>query len=100
MILLIPLCICRTCHLLQNKQSTPIHHETIIEPPFTPLSTEITLVAGIIKYAHNQEILQATALPLMINYPKPLAKPLGQAETSGLAFGQDFGFFPGCWPLE
>lgn len=37
--------------------------------------------------AHNQEISQTTVLPLLINYPKLIYKPLGQAETSQLAFG-------------
>ena len=34
--------------------------------------TEITRVAGIVESAHSQEMLQATALLLVSNYPKAL----------------------------
>ena len=43
-------------------------------------------------------MLEATALPSLINYPKPLKDPLGQAET--WVWGQKPAFFPDCGPSE
>ena len=34
-------------------------------------------------------MLQVTALPLLSSCPKPFYQPLGQVETSELAFGQE-----------
>lgn len=65
-----------------------------------PLSTEIMSEAGIIKATCNQGMLWTSSPPLLINYPKPLYKFLGQAETLEVAFGPESNFSPGGQPPE
>ena len=88
-------------HALLCRKNRGLLHITEQEPdPLAqPRSTEATFVAGM-ESAHAEEMLQATAPPLLMNDPKPLLKCLGQAETSELAFGQEPTFSQGCWSLE
>ena len=54
-----------------EKQRTPAHHGTRTRSPAQHQSTEATFVAGM-ESAHDEEMLQATAPPLLMNDPKPL----------------------------
>lgn len=102
MILLTSPCVPIGLALLCRKNKVFLHI-TEHKPPFParPPSTEITWVVDIIiESAQSQEMLQATVLPVLINYPQPLLKPLNKAETSELNFGYEPAFSPGGWPPQ
>ena len=83
MILLTSLCVSVDLTLLCRKDEVLLHTREHKSPFLAqPPSADITFAVGIIiKSAQNQEMLLATVLPVLINYPKPLLKPLNQAET-------------------
>lgn len=56
------------------------------DPLPQPWSTEITLVAGITESAQDQDMLQATALPLLINFQTPLKTPDPGSNLRGAGF--------------
>lgn len=68
-------------------------------PPPWPPCTETFCSQDTIESARDQEMLQATALPLLINHPNPFWKPLDQVEFLELAFGQE-SFCSGGRPPE
>lgn len=54
--------------------------------------------SGIIECAQNQEMLQATALPVLVNYPETSLKLLKEAETSESDCGHESTFSSGGQP--
>ena len=57
---------------LQKEQSPRVHHETRTSPAHRTSCTETFCSQGTIESARDQEMLHATALPLLINHPNPL----------------------------
>jgi len=73
MISLTSLCVSTELALLHRKNAVLLHiRKQEPDPLAQAQSTAVMSGAGTIGSAWDQEMLQATALPLLINCPKPL----------------------------